>query len=910
MASHTLAAGLCRGATVLAATVIALGALSTPARGQASTRATQPTLSEREPNVEISTSRTKAAFDPRIGVVQSLVHVPSGVEFAGNADNNPRFRVPVPPLLGHVRLRVASWGGPWRIEETRCSTAAARVETDSAQRRIRVAYEPSAAQDCGLRSVRLTEEWTLPAGDDAGAALQWRIRIEHAGDPDPQHAQPVRIGELSLPLALNTHFGGHGDQDLIYDRRVMMHSFVCGHSGYVLAQRLGGQPPILVLVPTPDTPLEAMAHAEGEFGAGEGWDGLVSVFCWSAASAELLGWKSWYHGHREIVLAPGEAREIGFDLHWAQDDREVERILDREGLLVFRSHPGYALPINHPCVLRIGGRARETIDTVQGDAGCRVTALGERGAARLYRVEFDTLGEHVVTVRYGGGRWTNILYNVLPDAREHLLTRARFIVEQQYFRQPGHRMDHAFMMWDAQDRRPVIEAEDVPWLVGGSDEGGLAEPLVLSTKNACAPDPREVAVLEEYVDQFCFGVLQKKDDYGIRNWVQHTGDLDAGWAGKTNRSFNYPHVWNIYFFLYRTGRLYGLTRVRTPEQYLELAYRTALAYFTLPMHKEHNITKGNMGEDTLGELIAALEAEGRADWARELRGRLQRKIEYMTRLKNPYLSELNFDTTGYAGAYFCRRLGGDDAGAQATLDVIVATRGRQPGWPWFASDVRWGWGNSKFRCGDEICFNYMAGQNAHPLLDAFEHTGRQEYLRLGYAALLAVWVLVEPDGTAHDFYGWEPARRRYDPWSSEMGHALVPAIHLSKAYVMDDEQLGLIGYGCRVERGSDGALTVTPLDAVRQRIWVGPLGVEVGVDRGTVAQARFADGGRRIELQLRPALSPGHPANLRLSGKGVAARYAVRVDGRPANSMTRETLAGALEIDVPQGGIQVVLSSQ
>ncbi len=858
--------------------------------------------------MEFSTAATRIAFDPQTAALRSLVHAPSGVEFAGNPENNPRFHIPVPPLLGNVRLRVANWGGPWRIEDTRCSTAAARVETDAGARRIRVTYDPSATQDCSLRSVRLTEEWSLGDGDH-DPAVRWRLGVQHAGDPTPDHAQPVRIGELSLPLALNTHFGGHGDQDLIYDRRVMMHSFVCGHSGYVLAQRLGGQPPILLIVPTPDTPLEAMAHDDGEFGAGEGWDGLVSVFCWSAASAELLGWKSWYHGHREKVLSAGQTLEIGFDFYWAQDDRDVERILDRAGLLVFRAHPGYVLPIDQPCVLRVGGRAREAIESVQGDAGCRVIPRRERSAGRLFRVEFDTLGEHVVTVRYGGERWTNLLFNVLPDAREHLLTRARFIAEKQYFRQSGHRMDHAFMMWDAEDRKLVIEAPDVPWLVGGSDEGGLAEPLVLSTKNALAPEPSQIAVLEEYVDQFCFGVLQRKEDYGIRNWVQHTGDLDAGWAGKTNRSFNYPHVWNVYYFLYRTGRLYGLTRVRTPEQYLEMAYRTARAYFTLPMHKEHNITKGNMGEDTLTELIASLEAEGRAEWARELRGHMQRKIEYMTRLKNPYLSELSFDTTGYAGAYCYRRLGGDTAGAQATLDVIVATRGRQPGWPWYASDVRWGWGNSKFRCGDEICFNYMTGQNARPLLDAFECTGRQEYLRLGNAALLAVWVLVEPDGTAHDFYGWEPARRRYDPWSSEMGHALFPSVHLSKAYVVDDEQLGLIGYGCRVEQESGGVLAVTPLDAVRQRIWLGPLGLEVGVDRGTMDEVRFAADGRRIELRLQPALPGGHATCLRLTGKGVGERYAVRVGEGPETSVTEATLAtGGVQLDLPPGGEKVVLS--
>jgi len=872
----------------------------------------------RESLIRLETSTTAVEFDQQTGTIRSLVHAPTGVEFAGNPDNNRRLRGPNPPALGHVRLRTATRGAPWALEDTRCHAGATRVDADVAGRRVRVTYRSPADQDCGLRSVQLEQEWTLldqaPATAPAGATpppqptMRWRIRVRHAGDPDPAHVQPLRIGEVALPMVLNTHFGGRGDQDLIYDQRVMMHCFACGHSGYVVAQRLSGQPPMLVMVPTVETPLEAMAHDDSEFAAGNGWDGLLWLFCWSHASAETLGWKPWYHGHRTLELAPGQSRELGFDLYWANDDRDVERILDHAGHLVIRSHPGFAVPISHPCTLRLGGQASSTIRKVVADEGCRVAAMAERHDARLYDVRFDTLGEHVVTVHYGDDRWTNVLYNVLPDARQHMLARTKFIVEKQHFHQPGHRMDSAFMMWDSEEKKLVIEANDVPWLVGGSDEGGLAEPLVLAVKNACVPDAREIAALEEYVDKFCFGVLQKKDDFGIRNWVQHTGDIDAGWAGRTNRSFNYPHVWNIYYYLYRAGRLYGLTHTRTPEQYLEMAYHTAIAYFTLPMHKEHNITKGNMGEDTLDEMVDALASEGHEAWAGELRRLMQRKVEYMTRLRNPYLSELNFDTTGYAGAWFYRRLGQDEAGARATLDVIMATRHRVPGWPWYASDVRWGWGNSKFRCGDEICFNYMTGQNALPLLRAFERAGRAEHLQVGYAALLAVWVLVEPDGTAHDFYGWEPARRRFDPWTSEMGHALFPSIRLSKAYVVEDEQLGLIGYGCRVEQRANGVLLVEPVDAIRQTIWVEPRSLEIGVDQGTIEEARFGPENGRIELRLKPALESGHQARLVVRGDGVGERYTWRLDDHKGESATRAELDAGHTFTLPSTGCTVSLS--
>jgi hypothetical protein len=77
-----------------------------------------------------------------------------------------------------------------------------------------------------------------------------------------------------------------------------------------------------------------------------------------------------------------------------------------------------------------------------------------------------------------------------------------------------------------------------------------------------------------------------------------------------------------------------------------------------------------------------------------------------------------------------------------------------------------------------------------------------------------------------------------------------------------------------------------------------------------VAQARFADGGRRIELHLRPALPTGHPARLRLTGQGVAARYAVWVDDHARKPATRKALAGGVEIEMPSGGSQVMLSAE
>jgi hypothetical protein len=824
---------------------------------------------------QLENAATRVVFDGVGRGVRSLVHLPTGVEFAGNPENNRRLAAARPPLLGNVALRAGTWGGGAGRQETRFSEDIATAErTDDG---VTITYRGRSEHDLGIKNLLVESRWRLGSGAAGEPALRWRLKLGHPLAPGAPHALEYNVGELSFPLTYNTHFGGHGDQDLIYDGRVMLHPFACGYGGYVLAQRLSGAPPWLLMVATDETPLECLAHDQDEFAAGGGWDGLLYVYAYSKATAELLNWGRWYHGHRALVLQPGEQRTFGFDFFWVNSDEEVQAVLAAAGHLVIRAHPGYVVPINHPCTLRLAGPAAVTVAAITSDGDC--TIAGRQSSADALQVDlgFRRLGEHVVTVQRPNGRWTNILFNVVPDGREHLAARARFIATKQFFERPGHRMHHAFLMWDAEERGVVTEAPDTPWLVGGSDEGGLADPLVLATKNACVPDAAEIATLETYVADFLFGVLQNRDDYGIRNWIAPVDAPGAAWAARTGRSFNYPHVWNIYYHLYLIARRYGLTQRVSADAYLERAYRTARAFFTRPMHKEHHRTKGNMGEDTLGELITALEQEGRSAAAEELRQHRDRKVAYMTQHRNPYLSELAFDTTGYAAAYWYRRVGKDEPGAAATLNVIQATRHRIAGWPWYASDVRWGWGNSKFRSGDEICFNYMTGLNARALLDAYERDGGRQHLRLGYAALLAVWVLVEPDGTAHDFYGWEPVRRRFDPWTSEMGLALFPAIALSSAYVDDDPELGLIGYGCRVEMLEGRGFRVLPLDAVRQRIWLAPQQQAIELSAGVIEALDVRGDGERYVLHARGNLATGHVARLRLRGAASEATY--RIEG-------------------------------
>ncbi len=93
--------------------------------------------------------------------------------------------------------------------------------------------------------------------------------------------------------------------------------------------------------------------------------------------------------------------------------------------------------------------------------------------------------------------------------------------------------------------------------------------------------------LEAYVSDCLYGDIQNPETFAIRAslyWKERYpsspwGHWTEGRSQETYRTYNYPHVVNIYHALYRIGKLYGLTQNRTPKEYLTLAYNTAVKWF-------------------------------------------------------------------------------------------------------------------------------------------------------------------------------------------------------------------------------------------------------------------------------------------------------------------------------------------
>jgi hypothetical protein len=357
-------------------------------------------------------------------------------------------------------------------------------------------------------------------------------------------------------------------------------------------------------------------------------------------------------------------------------------------------------------------------------------------------------------------------------------------------------------------------------------------------------------------------------------------------------------VVSIYFALSKIADYYGLTRFRDSDGYLLMAYRTALAYHTLPMYKNNALACGNFGESLFFDLMDTLRVKGYNAEANELVMHVRRKAEHFFAQAHPYLSEYPFDTTGYSDAYYLKKYAGGVDGAAPVVSMLRATRGRQQSWPWYGGDVRWGWGASKYPWMDELCINYMTNQNGRALLDNFHETGHIEDLRLGYASFLAYWSLIEPSGIAHNLYTWEPTRMTFDPWTSEMGCGFYFGFLMACSYAVDDPDFGFIGYGCDVEGDPAGHIAVIPRDGVARRIKVCPLGISVESHSARIDRLDIEDGGRKVNLLLRETL--GQQAKELITIKGLPeGNYTLSVNYIEQGTFTAAQCGEGVPVVVP-----------
>lgn len=704
--------------------------------------------------------------DPQSGHVTSLRR---------SADPEPVEFIRKDAALGAVTVRVRAEGGPWR--EAGPGDAA-----------------------IGIRSELRPE----------GEALLWRVAVRNGSNA------PVEIGDLALPLPMNTDFVW--DHEETFVRRVFRHAFIAGHGSFLYWLPVKGTGSFLVLQPEAGTSLEFFTAERMDYAFGRE---CFAAFVHSRATGEQQASGTWRQPHTRRVLQPGEEEEARFAFRWADSYDGVRELLFRNGGLDIHVAPGMVVPRDLSATLAL--RTRHKIQELAPEfpAETRIEPLPARGSdTRLYRVHFRRLGENRITVRYGDGLRAPLEFFVTEPLETLIRKRASFIAQRQQHRDPSKWYDGLYSLWDRREPegRSLLGPEHTggqpPYCVSGSDDPSNGKSLLLSEKNVAFPDAAEVESLEYFVEHFVWGKQQRTDRekpypygiYGADSWRQNRGaERDPIGEGVSRpggpsgcrmwRTFDYTTYFALYFNLYRIARQRpDLVHRLDAAGYLERAYGTARAYFEVPaairmeggwsftgwVYWQYKV--GNFHEKYLLPLIEALEAEGQPAKADCLRGEWEKKVKFFIYdSRYAFASEMPIDSTAYESTYAAARYAMEHGLHPDTnlwhdrnLNVWYSHPAIDPAR--HAEFLRrqhaanlacrgvleanyWSLGSDFRGCGSaSYTLSYMSQMGGWAVLDyALRYDADPaQNLRLGYASLLSSWALLNSGDAGSNYGFWTP----------------------------------------------------------------------------------------------------------------------------------------------------------
>ncbi len=831
------------------------------------------------------------------------------------------------------------------------------------------------------RTVVLPRDLAVTVSFNAqGGQLDWKIALAN------QTAAPIEVGDLAVLTQMAE--GTPGRRGDIYTQKLLRHSLIAGNGSWMYWARSNGVGPYLLMTPVGATGLEYFDNSGGypPNSAGRGGRGGFTPYIHATVNnvadmqraREAGREQAWRLPLTSLKLAPrgsnGSEVTYQFRLQWVPGVQGVRDALYDDGKVDTVVVPGMTLPVDLPAMIAL--RTRNHIDAVEPEfpGKTSVAYLGDKGKdTHLYKVKFGKLGENLLKVRYGGGQWTTLEFFVTEPLETVVQKRSRFLVEKMQHMDSTKPWYGGYGDWD-QLKQVLRNPEDrdrlSPWLTDSSDDAGNARPAYVAGVNAFFPTAEGVASVERYVRYYLFndykdgkGGMQmtEKEAYpfGIYgtfdNWWQHRASPDAPpdtyEPGNPNRQrdwtvlhrdhlwriYDYPHIVNMYHRLYQIGKFYPeMLHWKTSAQYLELAYRTAVAYWTVPFATRNWSANsvGTMNEACIEDLIYSLEEEGRQEWANQLRSLWETKVaHFVLNTPNLYGSEFAFDSTGFESTQAFARYALRNAGkhhvdppafavgpgrgeipdfskvtpeaARKFADFQMQLNVNDRGWP----ETAYYQLGTDYRGSTSYLQSYMSHLGGWGVLDWGLHFSDKpaDYLRLGYASALSAWCLVN-SGTAESGYGyWYPNKANdgatgggFIPevwgrgwigktmprgawhYSAEEDVGYVGSLRTLATVVVKDPVFGDYAYGGILTRAGNAAQVIAR-DGLRMRLHVIRDGQRLHLlfdNDGFAAEqpVTIADDLRNISFRIENRAKRPHDAHLRISGMP-SGNFAISING-------------------------------
>jgi hypothetical protein len=144
-----------------------------------------------------------------------------------------------------------------------------------------------------------------------------------------------------------------------------------------------------------------------------------------------------------------------------------------------------------------------------------------------------------------------------------------------------------------------------------------------------------------------------------------------------------------------------------------------------------------------------------------------------------------------------------------------------------------------------------------------EHPADFYLLRVGYAGAMGVLTDIDRDGFLSPAFHSFPDMLRPDPLSGDNGPNFFGFAWNTATYLVQHPEFAWLAFGGNLtQHGS--TVSVTPLDAARQRVYVAPLGLWITLDAGQFEKVDLNLAASNMRITLAPATAFTHEALLRV----------------------------------------------
>ncbi|WP_168123243.1 DUF5695 domain-containing protein [Paenibacillus sp. HB172176] len=819
-----------------------------------------------------------------------------------NATNAPQQNTSDHEWLGELMFKYRLGSGSWQTALTQ-SSSDVRTQSQSGTTAT-VTYQNSANAN-GVKNFKLVETYSL-----VGDYISWQIQLTNTS------AQTIEFGDVGLPLPFNEYWSG-GNNEQIYETRVVTHSFVGNNGSYLTIGRPSGIGPKLLMIPDATTGAGfeyqdrwRVEEHPGSKWAGDqgGWSEGLNVFY--IHSNVIKSTNRGYLPNTSLTLAPGASKTYAFKLIKVASDAAVKDRLYSEGMIDVTVVPGMIVPTNQTAKFDLHTSKAITSITTQYPSETTITSLGTTGTNhKLYSLTMSHLGPNLITVNYGSGEKTVLQFYAIEPIADALQRHATFMVNSTQWNVPGDIRDKAFDDWMMQSnsKRNVFNGY---W--GWGDDWGYTHGQFLAEKNVQTPVASEVTAVDDYLETTIWTNLMAghHSDYLIYDFLMPSPNDTP-----TYRGYAYPHIYNTFFSMYKIAKLYPdlITYNNSRTTYLSRAYNIFKALYDGPV--AYNWNTGLMGEQTTPELIKALQDEGMTAQANDVIAKMATKYNNFSGTTYPYGSEYNYDNTGEEAVYTLAKMNGNSSMMSKINTKTRATRGQMPVWYYYADPVTItgeNWWNFQYTVSlagyamDDWVRNHSASPEVDQRLSYAAKIGNISAINSGQissdsADIGAVaWTYQAEKGNYPALgLGGGALQNGWRGMSGEADLGLFGAIRILSCDVSVDPIFGLYGYGCDVA-ASGGNYQIVPKDGVNQKLNLITEKLNMTLERDKYTAATVATAKNYVNFTLKSA-TPGTAHTTKATFTGLAAgTYQILVNNAAVGSVNA-TAGGTTTVNLSIG---------